>query len=251
MISRYVLVLFCSCVLLACTSTQQVKRAVSLKRAAVINVQLGLGYIAQGRMDLAKEKLDKALEQDSSLPNAHAAYGLLMSRLGKAKDAEKHFKKALKQEPHNPEFLNNYGSFLCEQNRVQDAEKYFMHALSDPLYKTPEYAYTNAGTCALKVSDYNKAEGYLRKALQSNPKFPNGLYQMALLMQSRQQYKLSKMYLDRYHEQAMQTPESLWLAIQLSRELQDRDAEASFALLLKSKFPDSKQAQTLRAKKMQ
>lgn len=251
MISRYLFILICSCVLLACTSPQQKKRDASYKRAAVINVQLGLGYIAQGRLDLAKEKLDKALKQDPGLPSVQAANGLLMSRLGKANDAEKHFKKALKGDPNNSEFLNNYGSFLCERNRVLEAEKYFMEALNDPLYKTPEYAYTNAGTCALKVSDYNKAEAYLRKALQTNPGFPSGLYQMAQLMNIRGQYRLSKTYLDRYHEQAAQTPESLWLAIQLSKNLQDRDAEASYALFLKSKFPDSKQAQSLRTQKTQ
>ena len=242
--------IYCALSLLsACVTTSNVADKASLSRAAVYNAQLGAGYLSQGNFLLAKQKLDKALEQNPDLPEAHSTYGVLEGQLGKAASAEKHFRTALKLEPHNSEFLNNYGTFLCNQNRVKEAEEKFMAALNDPLYTTPEYAYTNAGACAMRVSDYDTAEAYIRKAMQVNPNFPNALFEMSRLNMLQKKYTLAKSYLDRYHEVIGlngHTPETLWYAIELSKILKDNNAVASYSLLLKSRFPDSSQAQSLK-----
>ena len=216
-----------------------------LDRAAEVNAQLGNAYLAQGRLDIAKAKFEKALEQDPDLPAAHAGYGLLLGRLGQNKQAEHHFSKALREDPNNPDILNNYGTFLCGQNRIDEAEKQFLAALKDPLYKTPEYAYTNAGRCSMKLHDYERAETYFNRALQINPKFPDALYQMAVLYNTKGNPRLAYAYLQKFDEYGIHNPETLWLGIGLARYVGDRDTQASFELLLKNQFPDSRQAAAL------
>ena len=217
------------------------------KRAAEVNADLGNGYLAQGNLELSKIKFEKALEQDPSLPKAHAGYALLMGRLGKAKEAEKHFKRALRADPYNSDTLNNYGTFLCSQSRIEEAETQFIAAVRDPLYKTPEYAFTNAGRCAMKIPDLDRAEGYYGKALQSNPRFPDALYEMARLYDKKGNHRLAYAYIKKFDQYGTHTASSLWLAFQLSKRVGDRNSEASYSLLLKNKFPDSEEAGYLRA----
>lgn len=232
--------------LAACTSTRQ---PVDLEKAAAINAQLGSGYLAQGDLDLAKLKFEKALKQNPDLPEAHSGYALLMSRLGQMGKAQKHFKKALQLDPDDSGTLNNYGIFLCAQNKFMEAEKQFLAALRDPLYKTPEYAYTNAGRCSLKNKEAVQAEAYFGKALQANPKFPDALFEMANLQYAQRKYAQARSNLQKFERQANHTPSSLWLAVRVARALGQRNEEASYSLLLKNKFPDSEEAALLRGTK--
>jgi type IV pilus assembly protein PilF len=68
---------------------------------------------------------------------------------------------------------------------------------------------------------------------------------MAKLTYAADDYLKAWAYVQRYLQVAEPTPETLWLAVRTERELGDSNAEASYALLLKSRFPDSLQAQQL------
>lgn len=244
---QFLLFILVSGTLAGCTSGPS-RQSADLDRAARLNTKLGNGYLAQGRHEVAKEKFEKALQQNPDLAAAHAGYGLLWSRLGENDKAEKHFKRALRRDPYNSSFLNNYGTFLCEQGRVEQAEKQFLAALKDPLYDTPEYAYANAGRCMLKAGEYDEAEGYFGKALQANPRFADALFQMARVYDRQNKHKQAYAYIKRFERHGTHTPETLWLATQLAELNDDRNAAASYRLLLKNKFPDSEHAAKLRAR---
>ena len=53
-------------------------------------------------------------------------------------------------------------------------------------------------------------------------------------------------FIQRFFEVADDTPESLLLAVKIEGKLRAKDAEASYALRLRGKFPDSPAAQELR-----
>ncbi len=161
----------------ACTSAPNLREQDSqASRAASVNVQLGAGYMNQGKNELALSKLNRALEEDPKLPSAHYVIAILYERLGEIKKADTHYRRAVELAPDDPEAHNNYGTFLCSQNRLKEADVQFLAALKDPLYKTPEFAYTNAGICALKIPDVAKAENYFNEALRVNPRFANALF---------------------------------------------------------------------------
>ncbi|GIX21231.1 MAG: type IV pilus biogenesis/stability protein PilW [Gammaproteobacteria bacterium] len=217
--------------LAACAGPSETRR--DLERAAELNAQLGHGYLAQGRLDQAKRKFEKALAQNPRLAAAHAGYALLWTRLGRPEEAEKHFERALRLEPSNPVYRNNYGTFLCSQGRYEAAEKQFMAALRDPLYETPEYAYTNAGRCAIKAGDLDRAERHLRQALAAAPNFADALLEMAVLYEKRGQPGLGYAWLKRFEKAGgRHTAETLSLAVRLARDAGDRDGEASYRLRL-------------------
>jgi len=111
------------------------------EKASAVNVQLGIGYMQQNKLDLASEKLTKALRQDPKSAPVHNAYAILQERLKQMDLAEVHYKEATRLDPKNSQAANNYGAFLCRTGREVESEKYFLQALDNPLYSTPEFAY--------------------------------------------------------------------------------------------------------------
>lgn len=208
-------------------------------------VKLGIGYLQQGKRDLALSNLQRALELDGQSSGAHNAIAILYEQLGETRLARQHYERAVRLNPQDSPAQNNYGAFLCRQNELQKAEQHFLEALKNPLYETPEFAYENAGVCALKAPDRARAERYFREALRISPNLPESLYQMALLSYEAQNYPSARAYLQRYAGAAQHTPRSLWLGIRVERELGDKNALASYSLLLKGKFPESEEARLL------
>jgi type IV pilus assembly protein PilF len=213
--------------------------------SAEANMELGVLYMREGKKSVALELLQKAIAQDPNLAEAHNAIAVLYENLGEADKADDHFRKAISLDAKNSQAHNNYGSFLCRTQRWDDAQEHFIKAATNPLYETPEVAYTNAGICANTEKDYVKAEEYWRKALELNPRFPMALLHMARLSVNKKNWMQSRAYLQRLHEQVRPNADSLWLGVQTERALGDKNAEASYSMLLKNNFPDSPQAKQL------
>lgn len=214
------------------------------EKASAINVQLGIGYLQQNKLSLANEKLLKALQYDPKSASAHNAYAILQDRLLVKDKAAFHYEKATKLDPNDSQAANNYGAFLCRNNQEAKSEKYFLRALKNPLYKTPEFAYTNAALCLLKIDQRDKAIGYLGKALAANSNFPIALLTMAKVKFDDQNHRDAKLYLDRYHLVAQPSAKSLWLSIRTELMLnKDRNVD-ELANQLQTNFPGSDEHQS-------
>jgi type IV pilus assembly protein PilF len=216
------------------------------EKASAVNVQLGIGYMQQNNLEVANEKLSKALRQDPDSAAAHNAYAMLQDRLLQTEKAEYHYEKATKLDPKNSQAANNYGTFLCRHGRELDSEKYFLRALKNPLYSTPEFAYTNAALCLMRVGEAeetSKAKEYLRKAIAAKNDFAPALLAMGNLLFEEGDYAAAKPYLDHYHLVARTTARSLWLAIRNTLQLDGKGDVAELAQRLRTDFPDSPEYQ--------
>lgn len=223
-----------------CTSATAVKG--DRKKAAEYQAQLGAGYLQRNRLDLAKEYLDKALKSNENSVQAQHYYALLQERLGNDKLAGIYFRRAMQQDAENPELLNNYGSYLCKTGAIKQAENAFIRAAQDPLYKTPEFAYANAGICLKKKGDSGKADNYLRQALSINPYSALALFHMAELSFNQQQNAKAQAFLYRYNEKHPDTPETLRLCYEINNALHEDQQAGECANRLLSKFPQSRAA---------
>ncbi|MDX1528698.1 MAG: type IV pilus biogenesis/stability protein PilW [Gammaproteobacteria bacterium] len=214
-------------------------------RLAEVHTQLGIGYLREGKLDQAYNRLERALEADPNFSTAHNAMGLLQEQLKNPRKAEEHYRRAVSINPGDSAAQNNYGGFLCRQERYEEGEARFIKVTENPLYKSPEIAYTNAGLCMRRAGNSEKAERYLRSALQINPKIPQALFAMSELSYESAQHLTARAYLQRYLEVAPHTPQSLWLGVRVERELGDKNTASSYALLLRSNYPDSRETQLL------
>ena len=213
---------------------------------SMINTRLGIEYMRLGQHEVALQKLQKALELDSRNVEANTGLALLYERLNQNESVSKYYEAALAIEPNNSSTHNNYGSFLCRFNQPEEAQQHFKRAIDNPLYKTPELAYANAGLCALRTQDRNTAMEFFRKALETKSDFPVALLHLADLSEQRDEITEAQAYYKRFIAVSMQTPASLWLGIRLAKRTGDKNAEASYTLVLRSKFPESDEAKMLR-----
>lgn len=244
--SKLVIGLLLLCGLLqACVSTD--KDQTQDEKASAINVQLGIGYLQQNNLVVASEKLTKALRQDPDSAAANNAYAILQDRLGQTELAEFHYKKATQLDPSDSGAANNYGRFLCMNGRELESEKYFIQALKNPLYSTPEVAYTNAAICLLRVEQVESAKTYLRKALTERSDFSTALLALGGLYFDQNDYANAQIYLDRYHLVAQPTPRSLWLSIRTALSLDPQADISQLVQRLGTDYPDSREYELWKA----
>ncbi|MBI3546101.1 MAG: type IV pilus biogenesis/stability protein PilW [Gammaproteobacteria bacterium] len=229
--------------LLGCASSAERQEALDKKnKRAETHVMLGANYLQRGQLDVAKEELEKALAESPDNSQANNIMAVLQWRLKNFEQTERLFRRSLSSDPKNSSAHHNYGAFLCEQGKLDEGVQHFDIAVKDQLYPYAAEVYLNAGVCLMKKPAPKAAENYLREALRINPRLPGALYQMAKLSFDAGQSLSARAFIERYFQVGPDSPESLLLAVKTERALKNKNAEASYALRLRNKFPDSPEA---------
>jgi type IV pilus assembly protein PilF len=215
------------------------------KRAAELQVQMAQEYLKRGNLEVARDKLVRALELDPYSAQAHTVSGFLNESIGDYIQAELHYRRAVEILPKNGDMSNNFASFLCRRGRYQEAQTLFQVAVSDPYYKTPEVALANAGICAKDGGNLELAESYLRDALMRHPDYPGALLPMASVLHARGDFLRARAFMQRYDAAQPSNPEALLLGIQIEEALGDKRSAEDYRRRLTSGFPRSREAQSL------
>lgn len=137
--------------------------------AANINAKLGVAYLEQNKIELAKNKLLIAFKQAPYNAKVCAALGYFFAHTGEPVLAEKYYLYAIKYADEKGEVWHNYGLFLYQQDHFQEALKYFLLAAKDINYLYVAKAYADASVAALKLKQNNLAQQYRREALLHDP----------------------------------------------------------------------------------
>ncbi|HEB82441.1 MAG TPA: type IV pilus biogenesis/stability protein PilW [Gammaproteobacteria bacterium] len=214
----------------------------NLKEASQLNVQLAVGYIHRKQYEAARDKLEKAIEQNPENLEAYKTLAYLYALLGLTDKAEEKYQDALDIKPDDSDLLNNYGAFLCSIGKVDEALEALKKAYSNPFYKGVYLAQSNAGSCYLQLGKYDEAEKLLRKSLRIEPKLPGSLISMAEIGVKTGRYMMARAYIQRYHAVSKPTPASLWIQIQAEKALGAKDHYMKYARQLIQDFPDSDEA---------
>ena len=209
------------------------------QRAAQINTELGVGYMNEGHMDVAVEKIKRAIYFDNNFAPAHHAYALMLDRLGEAQKAGVEFEKAYALEPNNSDLDNNYATYLCGQKNYPRAQSLFAKAYGDPLYKTPEFALTNSGVCYEAEGKMGQSLSQYQAALDKSPGYGPALLGIARVNFEQKKYAAAAAAMKTFEANNRNTPDTLQLAIRIDRAVNDQAALANHVLILKGRFPDS------------
>ena len=228
-----------------CVSNEPKETETSPEEAARLNLQLGAQYLQRGDLNLARDKLTKAIEQDPKLVGAHLTLALVYERARELDKASRHYREAVRLAPDDANVLNSYGGYMCRRNEREEGVRSFEKAATTPFYRTPEIAWTNAGVCARGIPDPVRAESFFRRALEENSRYPEALLQMADLTLAENRALASRAFLQRYEAVAPWGPDSLCLAVRVEDSLGDRTAARSYARTLREEFPESREARML------
>ena len=215
---------------------------VSRDQAAAINTELAIAYMRENNLAAARDKIDKALQQNPRTAKTQMAAGFIYDRLGDKRKASAHYDQAVKLGKDDPDVLNNAAVYFCRTGQYKRGEQYLVQAATSALYHTPDVAYTNAGRCARADKRPKDAEQYFRQALAVNPKQPDALWQMAELAQEIGNGLQARAFLERRDAVAPATSATLWLGRNIELALGDRAQAARYAERLKNEFPTSVEA---------
>lgn len=219
---------------------------VDSQASARIHTELAAVYYGQLQYGVALDELKYALSMDSNYAPAYGVRGLVHMALFEDKKAEEDFEHSLNLDSNDSGTRNNYGWFLCQRGREKESMEQFMEAVKNPLYATPEKAYLNAGLCSKKSGKMREAESFLKKALSLQPRMTEALLGMAELSFAQADYAGAKSYFLRLSRLGADlSAGDLLLAARVERKLGDRNAEASYKLQLRKRFPDSRETQLM------
>lgn len=187
----------------------------------------------------AEQQVRAALKKDPQSVDAIGMLALIQGARGDTAGSGASYRRAAELAPQRGDVLNNYGAWLCANGSPAEALTWFDRALADRNYASPASALGNAGGCALKAGQPERAVSDLRKALELDPTNAYALESMARSEAGRRNYFEARAFIERRLAAAPATASVLQLAIQIEQGLGDKVAAGRYQQRLVKEFPDA------------
>ncbi len=165
---------------------------------------------------------------------------MVYQNTGEYEQAAVNYRKAISLEPDSSRIRLNYASFLYQQGDYAKAAKELEIVTDDTLYPKRELAFANLGRCYLRMEDMESAEKAFMRAYLMDRRSPGIKLELASTYFQLANYSEAQKFYDAFRDQvSTQSPQALWLGIQLAAQYNDRNALASYGLALKNLYPKS------------
>ena len=209
---------------------------------AIDRVSLAQQDLGAGQLDQAEVEARKALKADPRSANAYSLLGMIEEQRGHEPQAGADYAKAVALAPTSGALLNNYGAWLCGSGQAAASLSLFDRALADSAYPTPAAAMANAGSCALRAGQMERARSNLTQALALDPANPVGLAAMAESEYRAGRYLEARAFSERRLAVAPASVQVLQLASQIEQKLGDTAAAARYVQRIGTEFPQTRAA---------
>lgn len=212
---------------------------------AVANyTELGLGYLQRNHLDMARDRLQKALEINPDYAPANDAMGLVWQTEGELELAEEFFKKALSEDSKLTSARHHLGLLYTQMQKFAAAERYLQRASADPYYNERSRAYNDLALTYYRQGKTQEAMDAYGQTLRLTPYNVDALVNLSTLKFEAQEYNDAQKTFDRLDRlvqrgQTTHTAHSLWLGIKLATLAQDTQRAIKFATELKRHFSTS------------
>jgi type IV pilus biogenesis/stability protein PilW len=145
------------------------------KDSAIVQADLGVEALRNGRMQDALRSYDEALKLDPDLAEAHLGRGVVLE-LGfdRIDEAEAEYRKAIQLKPSLSEAHNNLGQILARTGRLEEAVREFDAATSNMLYGEPWVARCNKGQALWRMGKKDEGIAEMKACLNFQPKYCQG-----------------------------------------------------------------------------
>lgn len=254
---RIVWLVVVALMLTGCVSTTDsvLNSKANLDEALQTRVELARRYIGKGDWANAERNLKLALSMDDRSAEIYEAFALLYQGTGEEKRVRKNFQKALSLDPEFSRARNNYAVYLYSLGDYEAAAEQLNIVLEDTLYPQRPQAFVNLGLVYLQLNNPDKAALAFERALVMQRTNPVALMELAQICFDQGDIEQAQSHYGAYRLIVkQQSARSLWLGIRLAKLVDDKNAQASYALALRNLFPKSaeyKAYQEMRAKTTQ
>lgn len=196
------------------------------KRRLAVQDRLALAgqRLQSGDLVAAEREAGAVLKLDPGSADAHTVLAVVHDQRGEAAKAGVFYKRAAELAPTQGRALNNYGAWLCGNGYPAEALVWLDRAVAAPGYATPASALANAGGCALKAGQFERAERDLRRALALDPANAYALAAMAENEYRQGRYFEARAFSERRLAAAAADADVLRLAADIENKLGDKIA---------------------------
>ena len=201
------------------------------------HLRLATQRLGSGDLVAAEREAKALLNDNPGSADAYTLLAVIRDRQGNTAQAGDYYKRAAELAPAQGGMLNNYGAWLCANGFPAEALVWFDRAMAAPGYATPAAALANAGGCALKVGQYERAGRDLRQALSLDADNPYALASMADNEYRQGRYFEARAFTERRLAAAPANPAVLQLAADIETKLGDKAAASRYVQRLRAEFP--------------
>ena len=165
----------------SCATTDKRAEEQNRLRRAQSHLDIGIGYLENGRSALALREFMNAAELDPRNARIQHALGEAYLMRGKPEESEIHLKRALELYPDLHDARLSLTGLYLIQERYEDAIVHCDLLLDDPTFPAPYSALANRGFAELKLGRRDQARRSLELARDYSPKYWPALLSLAIL----------------------------------------------------------------------
>lgn len=244
---KLVLALFMVLVVAGCATKGSSKNS-EKSQAHEAYSRLGFEYLQSGDTSNAKTSFQRAIEINSGYAEAHNGIALAFQIEGDDALAEKYFRRATALEPSSAMMHNNFGAFLFAKGRYEEACQALARATEDPFYNRRSQAFENLGRCYRYLNREDAAKHAFQRALQVTANRPVSIVELSEILLAEGNYPEADKQFQKFlalveSRRVEHYAKSLWVGIRLARQERNASRAATYALILKNLFPESKEYQ--------
>lgn len=215
---------------------------------AEIYANLATGYMKKEQYAIAQLELEKALTIAPNHSKSNYIMGLLLIEIEEYENVERFMVRAVQADSKNSAAAHDLGTFLCQRGKELRSVIYFDKAVNNPFFNRPELSLMRAGECLNRIGQTMKAEGYLKKSLDINPRLEPALFNLAKIKYNDESYLSARAYIERYFAITKPQPGPLFLGYQIELKLNAKGVADDYRTQILERFPSSNQAKSLRNK---
>lgn len=221
---------------------------ISEEKAVKSYIALGYGYLDAGKVALAKQRIERALEIQPDNPEVHTVMALIWQKEGEMALAREYFEKAVDERDDIPKTNHLYSDFLISQGECSLAIRYLENVALELNYSERAQIYQNLGICYRQMQQMDKAYKAFKKSQRLNSSLPLAHLNAAELAFERKEYDYAKKSFGAFRKlvalkKVQHSAQSAYLGVLMARYLKDKDAETAYVKLLYRNFKDTQQFQ--------
>ncbi|MBT8149205.1 MAG: type IV pilus biogenesis/stability protein PilW [Gammaproteobacteria bacterium] len=231
----------------ACVTTQRggFDKSASEDDAVAARVTAAKQYLQKRDFESARRHLKIALDIAPRSADVHDALALTFHASGELDLAAVHYRKAVDYSDGGSRFRVNFANFLYQQGKFEPAEAQLLAVVGDSLYEKRESALYLLGLTQQQLLQLAEAKQSFERALVLNPANRRVLRELAIMNYDAKDFEQAWRFFQQYRKYTSKpSAEMLLLGIELARELNQPDAEASYVIALKNIYPDSREYQS-------
>jgi Tfp pilus assembly protein PilF len=235
--------MLCALLIYSCATTPDTEEI----RDSEVLYKLGVSHINRDQLKEAFIKFQEAIKLNPEDKRSLNALGYISARFKEYDKAVYYYKRAISIDPAYSEAMNNLGVTYLETKNWDGAIKYFRMSLKNPLYSTPEKAYSNLGYALYKHGDYVQAERTLKDALTKYPSSYQSAYVLGVVYSGLGRIESSIEMLEKSVELAPYYIEARWELANLFLRIGDnKNALKHFQVIAESSGDNQKRKEALK-----